>query len=150
GTVFRDLNDNHIQDPGETGLAGWTVQLDGGAMSVITDASGQYTFAGVGPGTHTISEVVQSAYIETSPRGDVFSINTSNGLDVGGKNFSNEIPANARDNSLNGYSEHGGGWTTVNQGWLGTSRVHAADPSGNSYASWQVNIGASGGIPAGK
>jgi hypothetical protein len=150
GTVFADLNDNHIQDAGEAGLAGWTVQLDGGAMSVTTDASGQYTFTGAGPGTHTVSEVVQSAYIETSPRGNTFTINTSNGLDVSGKNFSNEIPTNARDNSLNGYSEHGAGWTTVNKGWLGTSRVHAADPSGNSYASWQMNIGAPAGIPAGK
>src|SRR5262249_21195516 len=136
GTVFRDLNDNHTQDAGETGLASWTVQLDGGAMSVTTNASGQYTFTGVGSGTHTISEVVQSTYIETSPRGNSFTINTNNGVDVSGKNFSNEIPTNARDNSLSGYSEKGSGWTTLNSGWQSTSRVHAAVSNGNTYATW--------------
>jgi titin len=141
GTVFQDQNDNHIQDVGESGLAGWTVQLDGGAMSVITDASGGYSFTGVGPGTHTISEVVQTAYIETSPRGNAFSLNTSNGVDVSGKNFSNEIPTNVRDNSLNGYSESCTGWVTVNSGYLGTSRAHAADITGGSFARWQLNVG---------
>src|SRR5262249_8526002 len=142
GTIFAETDDNHVLDPGEPGLAGWTVQLDGGAMTTTTDASGNYTFTGVGPGTHIISEVVQSAYIETSPRGDSYTVNTSNGLDVSSKNFSNEIPTNARDNSQPGYSENGSGWTTLTSGWLGTSRGHAADPSGNSYATWKLNVGA--------
>jgi hypothetical protein len=142
GTIFQDQNDNHIQDAGESGLAGWTVQLDGGAMSVTTDASGAYRFTGVGPGVHTVSEVVQSAYIETSPRGDAYSINTSNGVDVSGKNFSNEIPTNARDNSLPGYSENGSGWTTLNSGWRGNSRTHTIDLNGKTSASWSLNAGA--------
>ena len=101
--------------------------------SAVTNAAGNYTFTGVGPGSHTISEVVQSTYIETSPRGNAYTINTSNGLNVGGENFSNEIPTNARDNSLPGYSENGKGWTTLNSGWLGNSRTHAIDTSGKSF-----------------
>jgi hypothetical protein len=147
GTVFQDLNDNHVQDSGESGLSGWTVQLDGGAMTAVTNASGNYTFTGVGPGSHTISEVVQSAYIETSPRGDTYTINTSNGLDVSGENFSNEVPTNARDNSRPGYSENGSGWTTLNSGWLGNSRTHTIDTSGKTSASWSLNVGST--IPAG-
>jgi hypothetical protein len=147
GTVFQDLNDDHIQDGSEPGLAGWTVQLDGGSMITTTNASGAYSFTGVGPGVHTISEVAQSAYIETSPRSDVFSIDTSNGLDVSGKNFSNEVPANARDNSLPGYSENGSGWNTLNSGWRGTSRTHVIDTSGKSFATWSLNVGST--IPPG-
>jgi hypothetical protein len=110
-------------------------------MSTTTNASGAYTFTGVGPGTHTITEVVQSAYIETSPRGDTYAFDTSNGVDVSGKNFSNETPTNARDNSLPGYSENGKGWTTLNSGWLGNSRTHAIDTSGKSFVSWSLNVG---------
>jgi hypothetical protein len=150
GTVFQDQNDNHVQDPGEPGLSGWTVQLDSGAMTATTNASGAYTFTGVGPGSHTVSEVVQSAYIETSPRGDVYTFDTSNGLNVSGKNFANEILTNARDDSLPGYSENGGGWTTLNAGWLGTSRLHQIDTTGKSSATWSLNVGAPGGVPAGK
>jgi hypothetical protein len=148
GNVFRDLNDNHIQDSGESGLSGWTVQLDGGAVTAVTNAAGNYTFTGVGPGSHMISEVVQSAYIETSPRGDAYTINTSNGLNVSGENFSNAIPTNARDNSLPGYTEAGKGWATINSGWLGNSRTHAVDATGKTYASWTLNTGSA--IPAGK
>jgi hypothetical protein len=91
---------------------------------------------------------VQSAYIETSPRGNAYTLNTSNGLNVSGENFSNEIPTNARDNSLPGYTEAGKGWTTINSGWLGNSRTHAVDATGKTFATWTLNTGST--IPAGK
>ncbi len=55
GEVFSDLNGNGVLDSGEPGLYGWTVLLDG--TPATTNANGDYSFTGVMPGTHTISEV---------------------------------------------------------------------------------------------
>jgi hypothetical protein len=54
GRVFQDKNGNGSPDPGEGGLAGWTVELlDAAAGAVlattVTDAAGGYGFAGLGP-----------------------------------------------------------------------------------------------------
>jgi hypothetical protein len=147
GTLFRDLNDDHVQEGNEAGLSGWTVQLDG-TTTALTNSAGQYAFSNVGPGTHTIGEVVQSAYIETSPRGNLYSFDTSNGLNVSGKNFSNEIPTTTRDNGQRSYSVTGRGWTTINSGWNGNSQTHTPDSTGRTFATWQLNAGAT--IPPGR
>ncbi len=58
-TVWQDLNNNGIQEPGEPGMPGITVTLyaaDGStALDVMTtDANGVYTFTGVPSGTYVI------------------------------------------------------------------------------------------------
>ncbi len=75
GTVFNDLNGNGVQDTGEPPLAGWTVyldlnhdgKLDPGDPTAITDASGQYAFSNVLPGTYTVAEVGQPGWTQTDP-----------------------------------------------------------------------------------
>lgn len=56
--VWKDLNNNGIQDPGEPPLVGVTVKLSDAAGNVwgtaITDANGQYRFSSA-PGTSTAS-----------------------------------------------------------------------------------------------
>ena len=56
--VWDDLNDDGIQDPGEPGLEGVTVNLLNAAGTVLTttatNASGGYTFAGLVPGQYRI------------------------------------------------------------------------------------------------
>jgi subtilisin family serine protease len=146
GTVFNDLNDDRVQESGEPGLSGVTILLDGVAAAV-TDGMGHYTITGVGPGTHTISEVVPSAYLQTSPKGNTFTVTTSSGVNMGGENFSNVIPNPTVDNGQKGYSETGGGWSTINGGWNGTSRVHAATSSGSVTAKWNASV--SGDVPTG-
>ena len=52
GQKFNDLNKNGIQDAGDPGLAGWTIQLDLGAngtvdATTVTGAGGTYTFTGL-------------------------------------------------------------------------------------------------------
>ena len=73
GQVFNDLNANGVKDPGEPGMPGWSVQLDlnnDGSIdqTQTADASGNYIFAGVGPGTHKLSEVPQSGWARAAPR----------------------------------------------------------------------------------
>ena len=55
--VWEDVNGNGIQDNGELGIAGVTVQLHSGGTGVastVTDADGFYQFTGVRPGSYSL------------------------------------------------------------------------------------------------
>ncbi len=59
--VFNDLNGNGLQDAGEPGVSGVTVTLyDGAGVAIpgvppqVTDASGNYLFTSLPPGTYTV------------------------------------------------------------------------------------------------
>ena len=62
--VWHDSNMNGVQDAGEAGIGGVTVQLKNAAGSVIgstvTDATGYYNFS-VDPGTYSIAVVAPPA-----------------------------------------------------------------------------------------
>lgn len=63
--VWRDLNSNGVQDPGENGISGVTVHLFEGAVSVataITDVNGEYYF-------------VSSAAVDPNPNDSVGQLN---------------------------------------------------------------------------
>jgi uncharacterized surface anchored protein len=73
GTKFNDLNGNGVRDAGEPGLAGVTITRTGsindpaGApLTVVTDASGAFTFT-VPFGTYTLSETVPAGFAQTAP-----------------------------------------------------------------------------------
>src|SRR5262249_30543055 len=57
-SVWNDLNNNGVQDPGEPGLDGITVQLKDSGGNVVattaTDGAGFYQFTGLCPGTYTV------------------------------------------------------------------------------------------------
>jgi uncharacterized repeat protein (TIGR01451 family) len=73
GIKWNDLDGDGVKDPNEPGLPGWTInmvfQTPGGPVDVqtTTDANGQYCFTGLAPGTYTISETLQSGWIQTFP-----------------------------------------------------------------------------------
>jgi hypothetical protein len=71
----------------------------------------------------------------------------TSGANITGQDFSDATPFLTVDNGRPGYNETGAGWQTLNQGWNGTSRTHAADGSGNVKASWTFTQ--KHGLPAG-
>ena len=78
GTLFNDLLGDGNFDPGDPGLAGWTVDLvDYFDPSIIyqqatTDANGNYAFSNVGPGTYAVLQEIPSGWIQTFPPDDGF------------------------------------------------------------------------------
>lgn len=62
-TVWLDSDGDGIEDPGETGIAGVTVTLDGpgGSKSAVTDSNGKYLFVGLVAGTYTVAVVTSTA-----------------------------------------------------------------------------------------
>ncbi|NHQ90128.1 SdrD B-like domain-containing protein [Janthinobacterium lividum] len=66
--VWHDSNMNGVQDAGESGIGGVTVQLKNATGSVIgstvTDATGYYNFS-VDPGTYSIAVVAPAGYLTT-------------------------------------------------------------------------------------
>ena len=81
--VWNDLNADGIQDPGEAGVAGVTVQLwmdingdgvlntgIGGDLlvtSTVTDANGIYTFNNLNIGTYFVKIIVPIGFVATTP-----------------------------------------------------------------------------------
>src|SRR5439155_26524935 len=113
-----------------------------------TDANGNFTISGVGPGTHTLGEGVPSAYIETSPAGDGYSFITQSGANFSGQNFSNALPALTLDNDQSNYvNVPASQWSPASQGWEGTSRTHTATNNGKVFGACTLTH--SGGFPQG-
>ena len=75
GTKFDDLDQDGVQDPGETGLAGWTIYVDEnnsggwdpGEQMAVTDEAGEYVVTGLTTGPHTIAEIPQPGWQQTYP-----------------------------------------------------------------------------------
>lgn len=66
GRVWLDADNDGVVDPGESGIAGVTVELRGTAidgttveLSVTTDVDGHYRFTSLPPGTYTVTEPTQ-------------------------------------------------------------------------------------------
>ena len=65
--VWLDANDNGIQDSGEQGVAGVTVELENGTGTSVlatttTDATGYYHFTGLAPGQYDVQFVAPAGY----------------------------------------------------------------------------------------
>ena len=73
GVKFNDLNENGVQDAGESGQPGWVIYIDENLNGVpdplepssITDALGAFAFSGVGPGQYTLRARNQVGWTDT-------------------------------------------------------------------------------------
>jgi hypothetical protein len=75
GVKWNDANGNGVKDAGEPGLPDWKIFLDSnenglwdsGETYQMTDADGNYAFAGLSEGTYLVGEVAQSGWDQTFP-----------------------------------------------------------------------------------
>jgi hypothetical protein len=100
GQVFNDKNDNGVQDVGETGMAGFKVHLYQSASfnnfkydpvykTATTDASGNYSFAGLADGTYSVEQVLKNGWKQTSD--DYTSVTVSGGNGQNSLNFGDVV-----------------------------------------------------------
>ena len=93
GIKFEDLNANGVRDPGEPGLAGFTINLTPGTpgappvATTTTDANGNFIFLNVTPGTYALSEVLQQGFSLTVPALNTIPVT----LASGGSSIANEF-----------------------------------------------------------
>ncbi|MBW8873571.1 MAG: carboxypeptidase regulatory-like domain-containing protein [Acidobacteria bacterium] len=79
--VWLDTNGNGVQDAGETGINGATVQLFNGATLVATTTTagdGNYTFSNLAPATYTVKIVPSTLPAGVVPTFDLDGIATAN------------------------------------------------------------------------
>ncbi len=115
GTKFLDLNANGVRDAGEPGQAGVTITRtpsindpSGVQLSVVTDASGNFTFSNVPFGSFTLNETVPAGFAQTAPPapGTIpaainFANRTSSGHLFGNRTLTGTI-SGVKFNDLNG------------------------------------------------
>jgi hypothetical protein len=91
GEVFDDVSDSGSFNASDPGLSGWTVDLLNGsggvAQTTTTDSDGDYRFTDVGPGTYTISEVLQPGFVQSEPSSGGLSIAPTGGVDLSGEDI---------------------------------------------------------------
>jgi serine-aspartate repeat-containing protein C/D/E len=112
GLKFNDLNANGFRDATEPALPNWQIYIDlnnngivePGEPTTLTNAQGNYTFANIVPGTYLVREVVQSAWVQTTPNPGPIII--TGGTNAVGINFGNNLPTGSisgfKFNDLNG------------------------------------------------
>lgn len=99
GRVFDDANGNGAADENETGLVGWTVNLEQPAGVIIANQTtaddGSYTFMDLSAGEYVVSEVVQMGWTLVSPADGTYPVTITN-MTVANLDFANQmLPAPA-------------------------------------------------------
>ena len=94
GVVFTDLNQTGTYQPGDSPVVGATVELKSGSSvvaSVVTNASGYYSFAGQHAGSYTVETVPGAGRLATTPTTVAVTLPTNSPRAI---NFG-QIPASA-------------------------------------------------------
>ena len=71
GTKFHDLNGNGVQDPGEPGIPGWQIFIEGPNFGAdpVTDDNGNYCVDGLENGEYFVYEQEVEGWVQTYPPG---------------------------------------------------------------------------------
>ena len=89
GRKFRDLNVDG-SGTGEPGVAGWGISLTGDATrSLTTGPDGSYSFAGLRPGTYTVSEEQRAGWRQSAPVSGTITRTVRSGDTIRGAEFGN-------------------------------------------------------------
>lgn len=89
GTKFHDLNGNGVQDPGEPGIEGWQIFVQGTnfGADLVTDQDGNYCVDGLENGDYVVSEQQLDGWVQTYPPGGdhhiVINDQAVDGIDFG-------------------------------------------------------------------
>jgi len=68
GSVWHDLNNNGVKDPGEVSLTQWSVLLNGASVvQTETDNNGNFHFTDLKPGTYSVSTVALNGWSVIKP-----------------------------------------------------------------------------------
>ena len=87
GTLLNDANGNAVKDPGESGLANWTVYLDlnqnggldAGEPTEQTNVDGDYLFADLDDGDYDVREVLPTGWSSSPGTPDVITATVFDG-----------------------------------------------------------------------
>ena len=169
GTKYNDVNGNGTRDAGEPGLSGWTITLDknGTSVTTTTDASGNFEFDDVEPGTYTVCETFKSAWFQTQPSsgqscpdGHGYSVTLTLGQTASGNVFGNTqhpdltITKTADDSHVTAGDAIGYTITVTNNGPGTAANVKLSDTLPTNTGTWSFDSPSAGwggtcGITAG-
>ncbi|MCA9136374.1 MAG: hypothetical protein KDB00_06440, partial [Planctomycetales bacterium] len=169
GNVWRDINNNQVQDPEDTPLAGWTLFLDLNGDGILdpeepfveTDGNGDYTFTGLrgGAGTsaidYEVTEVVPAGWepADVNITAAVIEGQTTSGIDFSNwpdpektTSVSGRVFNDANGNGLLDTGESGLGGFTV---FVDLNLNNALDTGEASFTTAANGNWSLGGIEAG-
>lgn len=115
GVKFEDINGNGIKDPSDPVLMGWRIRIAGSITdSILTASNGTFSFSNLQPGSYTVSEVLQSGWVQTKPTSPStysVTINTSgqivDNLEFGNFKFATVSGIKFWDRNRNGVRDAG-------------------------------------------
>jgi hypothetical protein len=161
--VWEDLNGNGIQDSGETGLAGATVQLldASGApiagKSVLTGATGAYSFTGLVPGSYAVQVTGPAGYSATAKDAGSNDATDSDISTTTGKSGIYTLPSGQTDSSADAgfyktatlgdlvwLDANGNGVQNAGEAGVASVAVQLLDSQGNAIAGRSTTTDATG------
>ena len=145
GMKFLDADYSHSFTTGDTGLAGWTINLVGYIENIMipltttTDSNGVYSFEGLSMGSDlVVHEVLQSGFIQTYPYEETLDLPNGahpiNVVESGNGPWRWEIGPSFADRDITISEIDFGNLNT------GKIRAHKEDSFGTDLAGWEFNL----------
>ena len=162
GQKFLDYDGDGIKDSSESGIQGWTINLDKNADSIIdktttTDTNGNYTFSDLDIGVYRVTEENQSGWYQTTANPSDITLNYNS--DITGINFGNFQKGSVQGckyNDLNGNgiraNKEGTGSEPTLSGWTirlynsSWQKIAETVTSSNNYSNYYFNNVMSPGV----
>ncbi|RPI21567.1 MAG: hypothetical protein EHM61_24445, partial [Acidobacteria bacterium] len=89
GVKFNDRDGNGLKGTNEELLPGWTIELNEGEKSKITDEKGSYEFPDLGPGKYRVREALKPSWVQTTASPAEIELKSGQEVNV---NFGNRQP----------------------------------------------------------